>query len=131
MRIDSAEIEKRLAFTRENYRIMREELLKVVYWTNPPESQRPPRTQDRVEAAKSVVMLDLAILKAQIECGLYKKPIEEIAKQFQFGPLPGEVRIAVIAAWTRGGLLPAEAIEQMVPGKLEVAKGTEVGTFAK
>jgi hypothetical protein len=30
--IDSAKIEPRLAFTRENYRVMREELLKIVYW---------------------------------------------------------------------------------------------------
>jgi hypothetical protein len=30
--IDTAKIEPRLAFTRENYRLMREELLKIVYW---------------------------------------------------------------------------------------------------
>jgi hypothetical protein len=30
--IDRAQIEPRLAFTRENYRMMREELLKIVYW---------------------------------------------------------------------------------------------------
>jgi hypothetical protein len=34
-------------------------------------------------------MLDLALLKAEIECGLYKKPIEEIAKSFSYEPLPG------------------------------------------
>lgn len=27
------QIEERLAFTRENYRMMREELLKIVYWS--------------------------------------------------------------------------------------------------
>jgi hypothetical protein len=31
--IDRIQIEQRMAFTRENYRMMREELLKVVYWT--------------------------------------------------------------------------------------------------
>jgi hypothetical protein len=29
--------------------------------------------------------------------------------------IPAEVRTVVIAAWTRGGLLPRTAIEQMVP----------------
>lgn len=37
--IDRAQIEPRLAFTRENYRMMREELLKIVYWT-PEKSKR-------------------------------------------------------------------------------------------
>src|SRR5580704_11723870 len=31
--IDRTKIEQRLKFTRENYRMMREELLKIVYWT--------------------------------------------------------------------------------------------------
>src|ERR1700691_75020 len=31
--IDSAKIEPRVAEFRENYRVMREELLKIVYWT--------------------------------------------------------------------------------------------------
>lgn len=30
--IDCTKIEERLAFTRDNYRMMREELLNVVYW---------------------------------------------------------------------------------------------------
>jgi FKBP-type peptidyl-prolyl cis-trans isomerase (trigger factor) len=30
--IDRAKIEERISFTRENYRMMREELMKIVYW---------------------------------------------------------------------------------------------------
>lgn len=60
-------------------------------------------------------MLDLAILKAEIETGMYKKPIDAIAKEFQYEPLSGDVRAVVIAAWSRGGLLPRAAIERLVP----------------
>jgi hypothetical protein len=70
---------------------------------------------DKVEAAKNVVMLDLAILNAEAAAGMYKKPIEAVAREFRYDPLPPEVRTIVIAAWTRGGLLPRAAIEQMVP----------------
>jgi hypothetical protein len=49
---------------------------------------------------------------------MYKKPIDAIVKEFRFDPLPPEVRTVVIAAWTRGGLLPRATIEQMVPGSL-------------
>lgn len=116
MEIDRAKIEPRLAFTRENYRLMREELLKIVYWT--PQSVEPgvpkPLAKDRVEAAKAVVQLDLAILQAEAAAGMYRKPVEELAKAVHYEPLPPEIRTVIIAAWQRGGLLPAGAIEQMV-----------------
>jgi hypothetical protein len=80
-------------FTRENYWMMR----------------------DKVEAAKSVVMLDQAILSAEAAAGMYKKPIEVIAKEFRYDPLPDEIRTVIIAAWTLGGMLPNATIEEMVP----------------
>jgi hypothetical protein len=105
--IDRATIEPRLAELRENYRVMREELLKIVYWN--PESATPglpkPLARDRVEAAKSVVMLDLAVLK----------PVDQLVKEFRYDPLPPEIRTIIVAAWMRGGMLPAAAIAAMVP----------------
>lgn len=81
--VDRATIEPRLAELRENYRLMREELLKIVYWT--PENGAPgvpkPLARDRVEAAKSVVMLDLAVLNAEAAARMFKKPVEELARQ--------------------------------------------------
>jgi hypothetical protein len=115
--IDRATIEPRLAELRENYRVMREELLKIVYWN--PETAAPglpkPLARDRVEAAKSVVMLDLAVLNAEAAAGMFKKPVDALVKEFRYEPLPDEIRAVIIASWTRGGLLPAAAVEQMVP----------------
>jgi hypothetical protein len=116
--IDSAAIAPRMAELRENYRVMREELLKIVYWNpllNDQAGMPKPLARDRVEAAKSVVQLDLAVLAAEAAAGLYKKPIAEIAKDMQYDPLPPETRMVVIAAWQRGGLLPTPVIEEMVP----------------
>jgi hypothetical protein len=115
--IDRAQIEPRLAFTRENYRMMREELLKIVYWKPEDAVAGMPRplAKDRVEAAKAVVQLDLAILQAEAAAGMYRKPIEEIAKSIHYEPLPDEVRTVIIAAWRRGGLLPTQMVDQMVP----------------
>jgi hypothetical protein len=66
------------------------------------------------------VVLDLAVLNAEAAAGMYKKPIELIAKESRYDPLPSEVRVAVIAAWARGGLLPREAVEVMVPEQQQV-----------
>ena len=34
---------------------------------------------------------------------MYKKPVEVLAREIHYEPLPPEVRTIVIAAWTRGG----------------------------
>jgi hypothetical protein len=93
------------------------ELLKIVYW-KPGDEAPKPLARDKVEAAKNVVMLDLAILNAEAAAGMYKKPIEAMAKEIHYEPLPGEVRAVVIAAWQRGGLLPASVVANIVPERL-------------
>jgi hypothetical protein len=47
-------------------------------------------------------MLDLALLKAETETDMYKKPVEMLAKEIHYEPLPPELRVLVIAAWERG-----------------------------
>lgn len=76
--IDRTQIEERMQFTRENYRMMRERLLKVVYWTKETGTpgMKPPLHSEIVDAAKTIVMLDMALLKAELETGMYKKPVE-------------------------------------------------------
>ena len=80
------------------------------------------------EAAKNIVMMDLAILQAEAAAGMYKKPIDMIAKEFRYDPLPDEIRVAVIASWKRGNLLSRETIEQMIPS--DAADHTLLGTSA-
>lgn len=116
--LDRTQIEERMSFTRENYRMMREEMLKIVYWKDADGGSRP-RAQDRVEAAKSVVMLDLALLKAEIETGMFKKPVAAIAHEIRYDPLPPELRAVVVQSWVRMGLLPEATIQKMVPAQTQ------------
>ena len=106
---DRMRIEDRMKVTRENHRIARDELLKILHSGAP--------SKDRVEAAKALVMLDLAVFKAEIETGMFKKPVDQLVKEYRYDPLPDEVRAVIIASWKRGGLLPAAAIEEMVPAQ--------------
>ena len=92
--LDSAKIEKRLASTCENYRLMREELIGIVY--------SGASAKDRVEAATAVVMMDLAVLNAEMATGLYKKPSEEIAQDLPVRATSGcgaSRRHRGLAAW--------------------------------
>jgi hypothetical protein len=104
----------RVAALRENYRTVRERLSKILWW-KPEDGGKAPSNRDVNEAAKNIVMMDLAILQAEAAAGMYKKPIELLAREVQYEPLSGEVRAVVIAAWQRGGLLPRAVVEKMMP----------------
>jgi hypothetical protein len=60
-----------------------------------------PLARDRIEAAKNVVMMDLALLSAEITNGMYKRPLDAIVKEYRYDPLPDEVRAAIVASWNR------------------------------
>jgi hypothetical protein len=45
------------------------------------------------EAAKLVVMMDLALLKAELDNGLYKKPDADLIREFRYEPLEPETRV--------------------------------------
>jgi hypothetical protein len=114
--IDRAKIEQRMNFTRENYRMVREKLMEIMYWDKDVHpGERPPQKRDVVQAAKAVAMLDLALLKAEIETGMYKKPMEQLIDAIRYEPLPTEVREIVIRSWKNFGMLPAATVEKMVP----------------
>lgn len=116
---DRTKLEERLVSIRQTHRIARQKLMQILYWDdNPIPGLKTPLPMDVAEAAKNLVMLDIAVLNAEVANGKYKKPIDALVKEFQYDPLPDDVRTVVIAAWTRGGLLPQAAIERIVPKKV-------------
>jgi len=114
--VDRAKIEERLAFTRENYRMVRERLCDIVYWQSDPEkpAERKPSNRDVVEACKNLVMLDLAVLNAEVAAGIYRTP-EQAAQAIRYAPMPEERRQIVITAFFNWGALPKEVVEAIVP----------------
>jgi hypothetical protein len=56
--------------------------------------------------------------QSRMKTGMSKKPIEVLAKEVHYEPLPEEVRVVIIAAWTRGGLLPKSTVERMIPAQI-------------
>jgi hypothetical protein len=62
-------------------------------------------------------MMDLALLSAEIANGMYKKPVNALAQEIHYEPLPEDMRIVVIRSSKIFGMLPRAAIEKMVPAK--------------
>jgi hypothetical protein len=78
--IDRTTIEERMAFTRENYRRVREELLKILYRTPENDTSGVPKPLAATEK-KSPRTSELALLQAEIANGMYKKPLDAIVKE--------------------------------------------------
>ena len=122
--VDRTTIEERMAFTRENYRMVREELLKSSTGRRKRHARCAQAFSPRPNRSRQERRHDgPRLLQAEIANGMYKKPLDAIVKEYRYDPLPDEVRAVIIASWKRGGLLPAAAIERMVPGAEPEAAG--------
>jgi hypothetical protein len=131
VQLDRTKIQQRMNFTRENYRMMRERLLKIVYWEAPESNPtaKPPYDEDVIEAAKSLVAMDLALLRAEIETGMYRDE-QEAAATLRYAPMPPERRQIVIGALIAWGMLPKEQVEAIVPALLTLNGATTTTTSA-
>lgn len=118
---DHTAIETRLSQMRESYRLVRERYMRILFWT--PESAapggslegiKPPLPIEIVKAGEALVMLDIAIFNAETANGLYRKPVEQLASEFEYRPLPEEVRTRIVETWIRWGPLPKAAVREMV-----------------
>jgi hypothetical protein len=59
---------------------------------------KPPANRDVNEAAKNIVIMDFTILQAEAAAGMYKTPVEVLAREVRYEPLLPETRMVVIAA---------------------------------
>jgi hypothetical protein len=111
---DRTKLEERLQFTRRELpphaRAAHEDgLVERRIW------RQTASNRDVNEAAKNIVIMDLAILQAEAAAGMYKKPLEVLAREVRYEPFPIEVRAVVIAAWQRGGLLSSATVKATAP----------------
>ena len=70
-------IEKRLAQTRERYRITYQHLFRIAHWTTKIQEEffiTKPENNERIRALEAMVKMDLAILAAEMTAGIYDKP---------------------------------------------------------
>jgi hypothetical protein len=114
---DRTQIQERLNVTREKFRLASERLLEIIQWKPdpnlPPEfKQHGPYNEDVIEAAKNFAMLDMALLKAEIDCGMYKKPLDAVTMEVRYQPLPPEVRMVIVNSLRNFDLLPSQMIER-------------------
>lgn len=76
--VDMQKVNERLAETKERYRVITDKLWKIIDWKIEyllEEGIGMPQTQDIVRAANTIVKLDLAILKAEMDAGIFDRKL--------------------------------------------------------
>jgi hypothetical protein len=121
---ETAKIGPRLASLRENHRIAREALLRILLW-NPLDAvigvvqgtdefgMRKPAARDIAEAAKNLVMLDIAVLNAEVANGLYKN-LDEAAAKLDYPALPAEQRGTIASTFKKWNILPPGSLVESI-----------------
>jgi Mor family transcriptional regulator len=110
---DTAKIGPRLAALRENYRISREALLSIIERGLTQSGKNKPWDSVMVDAARSLVVLDIAVLNAEVANGLYKN-LDEAAAKLSYPALPEEQRGHIVSAFQKWNILPPGSLVEHV-----------------
>lgn len=105
--VDSQKIQERLAITKERYRVLTEKLWKIIDWKFEyiNEGIGMPEVQDIIRAVNTLVKLDLAILKAEMDAGVFDRKLGSIdLNVYRAQPLDPEVADRITEAFKRWGI---------------------------
>jgi hypothetical protein len=103
--VDTQKIGERLAITKERYRVIIEKLWKIIDWKEEyvKEGIFLPKTDEIIKAANTIIKLDLAILKAEMDAGIFERKLGSVDMNvYRATQLPPEVAekiSGVFKAW--------------------------------
>jgi hypothetical protein len=123
--IDRTKIETRLNQTREQFRIMRDRLMQIIYWKPDPKlaahgiRQKQPYDEDVIAAVKTVATMELALMNAEVQAGIYRT-LPEAREHHDTPLLPTETRTNVIQAFKRWGFLPPGTVARLTERTIEL-----------
>jgi hypothetical protein len=102
---DTQKIGQRLAITKERYRVIIEKLWKIIDWKEDyiKEGIFLPNSNDIIKAANTIIKLDLAILQAEMDAGIFERKLGALDMNlYRATQLPPEVAqkiSSVFKAW--------------------------------
>lgn len=131
---DRTQLRERLNVTREKFRIASERLMEILNWEAAPPTEdetfmeyvkrvRPPKYEDIIEAAKTLGMLELALLRAEMEYGQYKDVSAADAESRERPTLPEEQRNSIVAAFGKWGMLKPGTVARLTERSVTLYAG--------
>lgn len=116
---DQVRIGERLNNTRERFRVMIDRLMKIAFWKAEyiRDGIWPPDNKDIVKALDTIQKMDLALLQAEMDAGVFERHLGsldvEIARKM---PIPDDKREAVWAVFKNFGMIPKNDNPQIKDG---------------
>jgi hypothetical protein len=108
MAVDAQKINERLAITKERYRVIIEKMWKIIdYKFSYIESDGlyPPDADQIMKAANTIIKLDLAILKAEMDAGIFDRKLGSVdVNVYRAVPLDPELAERIAAGFKRWGI---------------------------
>ena len=108
--VDRQVLSGRIAQIKERQRIVIDRLVRIAFYTDDlrKEGFPPPSYRDQIMALNAIVKLDLAILSAEMDAGIFERHIGKIEIEKRYIPLPQELKERMIEALKNYGVIPHE-----------------------
>ena len=108
---DRARISDRLNNTRERFSVMTDRLMKIAFWK--PEYIKdgiwPPQTKDIVKALDTIQRMDLALLQAEMDSGVFERHLGSLDVNIaRKRPIPDDKRDAIWQVFQNFGMIPKD-----------------------
>jgi hypothetical protein len=106
--VDQQKVNERLAITKERYRVIIESMWRIIDWKPEYIEQYniyPPKVGERIKAANTIINLDLAILKAEMDAGIFDRKLGSVdVNMYRAAPLDPEKAALIAGAFKRWGI---------------------------
>lgn len=120
MQVDTQKLSERILPIKERYRLIAEEYIRIGFW-RPPALGQPdhgipqPSNRDKMKALELLLKLDLAILRAEIEVGLFERSMTpEEEERLRAKPLSKDTLDRIANTFARFGIV---APQELTDGK--------------
>lgn len=104
--IKDSEIESRMTETRERFRVTLERLFKIAFWEWDylKDGIGMPEVRDQVKALEAIMKMDIALLQAEMDAGIFKRSLGTLEIEKRNAPLTPERKLAIIEAFRKQGI---------------------------
>lgn len=136
-RVDKAQLTARVAELKERYRLTYEKLIKIAFYTKEmmEAGMPPPSYKDQIEALKTINKLDLEILQAEMDAGIFERHLGKLEGELKVSE---EKRVMIMAAFQNfnfikiqnGGGKTKGAIPAVIDGRISDGDSGEKRTKA-
>ena len=107
---DNSRLTKRFIEVDERYTALRKQLYRIAYWTPthlPTYGIQRPKNSERINAIRTIAQMDLALLKTELDVGLFEDKRAALEEMLRQGLLPQELHEQIVGVFRTWKLAPS------------------------